>query len=71
MVIDSGLRDACQYVPVLTAEYSELVRAKRDADCLKAILLDAAKHYGGLKHETVETLCIMLGLVEKEAQDNE
>lgn len=59
----------CVYIPV--EEYRELVQAKRDAECLKAVLVDAVKRYGGLKQEAVEMLCTMFGLKEEEKQQEE
>ena len=59
----------CVYIPV--DEYRELVQAKRDADCLKAVLADAVKGYGGLKQDVVEMLCTMLGLKKEEKQQEE
>ncbi len=59
--MDNG--KVCVYIPV--EEYRELVQAKRDADCLKAVLAKQKASYGGMKHEQLEMLCVMFGLKEE------
>lgn len=48
---------ACLYIQV--DEYRELVRTQRDAECLKAIMEDRAKRYGGICQDELEILCKM------------
>jgi hypothetical protein len=65
MFNENHIRDAHQYVFIQNEEYRELVKAKRDADCLKAILLQQKESYGGMKHEQLEMICTMFGLKEE------
>ena len=65
--MDNG--KVCVYIPV--EEYRELVQAKRDADCLKAILLQQKESYGGMKHEQLVMICTMFGLKEEEKRQEE
>ena len=54
----------CLYISV--DEYRELVRTQRDAECLRSIMQERLKSYGGIKHEELEILCKMfLPAVEK------
>lgn len=53
----------CVYIPV--EEYRELVQAKRDADCLKAVLAKQKESYVGMKHEQLVMICTMFGLKEE------
>lgn len=62
-----GAEIVCVYIPI--DEYRELVRTQRDAECLRAILWERLKMYGGIKHEELEILCKMF--VPMESEDTE
>ena len=61
---------ACLYIPV--EEYRELVRTQRDAECLRSIMAERLKTYGGIKHDELEILCKMfLPVVNEPAKEQE
>ena len=45
------------YIPL--DEYRGLVRTQRDVECLRSIMQERLKSYGGIKHEELEILCKM------------
>lgn len=56
-----GTEKICVYIPV--EEYRELVQAKRDADCLKALLKSKADTgYGEMKYTELKMVCQTFGV---------
>lgn len=60
-MIDGRMHDASQYVLIPNEEYRELVSAQQEAECIKRILKEKIKHYGGIKHEELEMIGVALG----------
>lgn len=50
----------CVYVPV--EEYRELVKAQREAECLKAMLTEKLRWFSSIQYDEVKMLCTMFGL---------
>lgn len=54
MIIDQPMREDRSWVCITTDEYRELVRAKRDAECLKQAIREKS-----LSYSEVDLLCKM------------
>lgn len=55
------------YIPV--EEYRELVKAKVEAECLKAFLNDKLRWFRNIQYEEVKTICEMFGLRREHGED--
>ena len=47
------------FVSIPVEEYRDLVKAQKEAECLKAVLADKLKHYGSINYDMLEMLCTM------------
>lgn len=53
-------REDC--VLITTNEYRELVRAQKDAECLKAMLAEKLRWVSSIPYEEVKAICTMFGV---------
>ncbi len=52
-------------VVVSNTEYADLVSAAKEVKMIRNLLQKKMASYGGIKHNELEDLCAMLGLVEE------
>ena len=59
------------FVSIPVDEYRDLIKAQKEAECLKAVLADKLKHYGSISFDVLEMLCTMFVGNDKETEEKE